>query len=268
MTRGWDTFPFSYTLYARLADMLTYYVVLAKNTNSFLGGSMSGGGFQHGIHATGPGDCNDNKFYGMSIGMPDSEHSHVYVTGSTTNVKLHDVRLEASDKPFDKPMVITDDSSYGNVMDGILGHTHIQANLNRNPGIDFLSAKSVGLDPVPVNHFWNDGFKGEAVEATESAHNRPNYQIPGWSLVGTNAVVTVLDESEELYPAHRVLHVDKLSFGGAFKLMADETLKVVGHDFVTFGVFARSSVAGSVSAAMRYTSGSIISSGSHPGDSE
>jgi hypothetical protein len=229
------------------------------NTNSFLGGSISGGGFDYGIHATGPGDCNDNKFYGMSIGMSDSEVAHVYVTGSTTNVRLNDIRLEADSKSLDRPIVIVDDSSYGNIMNGILGHTHIQANLNRNPGIDFLSLKSVGLDPAPANMFWNDGFNG---------YDEANRKMPGWTLGGTNAIITIHDDAESLYPGHHAIHVDKLSYGGPFKLMADETLLVPGHDFVTFGVYARSSVAGSISAAMRYTSGSITSSGSHSGSGQ
>eukprot|EP00581_Thalassiosira_minuscula_P017642 CAMPEP_0183717690 /NCGR_PEP_ID=MMETSP0737-20130205/11228_1 /TAXON_ID=385413 /ORGANISM="Thalassiosira miniscula, Strain CCMP1093" /LENGTH=659 /DNA_ID=CAMNT_0025947167 /DNA_START=55 /DNA_END=2034 /DNA_ORIENTATION=- len=229
------------------------------NTNSFLGGGMSGGGFESGIYAEGPGSCNDNKFYGMFVEPPDTDIAHVYVTGSKTNVRLHDVRLEATDKSLDRPIVIIDDSSYGNVMNGMLGHTHIQANLNRNPGIDLMSHKSVGLDPAPVNQFWNAAFKG---------WDGPNRMMPGWKLEGTNAVITMVDNSENLYPDHRVIHVDKLSYGGAFKLMSDQTLNVPGHDHVTFGVYARSSVPSSISAAMRYTSGSIISSGPHSGSGE
>jgi hypothetical protein len=67
----------------------------------------------------------------------------------------------------EKPLVIIDDSSYGNVMTGIvnnssygnvmtgmLGHTHhVPADKNCNPGIDLMSAKSVGLDAAPLNQF-------------------------------------------------------------------------------------------------------------------
>lgn len=229
------------------------------NTNSFLGGGISGGGFGTGIYAEGPGACNDNKFYGMFIEPPDTTNTHVYVTGSKTNVRLHDVRLEATDKALDRPIVIIDDSSYGNVMNGMLGHTHVQANLNRNPGIDFMSQKSVGLDPAPVNLFWNAAFKG---------WDGPNRMMPGWSLVGTNANIEVMDMSEALYPDHNVISVDYLSYGGTFKLMSDQTHLVPGHDFVTFGIYARSNVLSSISAAMRYESGSIISSAPHSGSGE
>lgn len=57
-------------------------------------------------------------------------------------------------------------------------------------------------------------------------------------------------------------------YSGAFKLMADQTLLVPGHDHVTFGVYARSSIPSSIVAAMRYTSGSIISSAPHSGSGE
>ena len=116
---------------------------------------MSGGGFKYGLYAEGPGACNDNKFYGSFIEPPDTDETHVYVTGSKTNVRLCNVRLEATEKPLDRPIIVVDNSSYGNVMTGMLGHTHIRSDLNRNPGIDFMSAKSVGLNPVPLNQFSN-----------------------------------------------------------------------------------------------------------------
>mmetsp|Transcript_24924 Transcript_24924/g.49813 ORF Transcript_24924/g.49813 Transcript_24924/m.49813 type:complete len:667 (+) Transcript_24924:61-2061(+) len=227
------------------------------NSNSFLAGGMSGGGFEVGVIAQGPGACNDNKFYGMFIEPPDTTLTHVYVSGAKTNVKFHDVRLEATSKSLDKPIVIIDDSSYGNVMNGLLGHTHVQANLNRNPDIDLMSAKSVGMDPAPKNLYWNSAFKG---------YNADDRMMPGFSLVGTNAAITILEDSDEmLFPDHNVIDVDYLNYGGAFKLMADITPKAPAHDFVTFGVYARSSVPGSISGAMRYESGNIISSASHSG---
>ena len=91
-----------------------------------------------------------------------------------------------------------------------------------------------------------------------------NRVMPGWSLQHSQADIEVL--APDLYPDHNVISIDYLNYGGAFKLMSDQTLKQNGHDFVTFGVFAKSSVQGSISAAMRYTSGSIISSASHSGN--
>jgi hypothetical protein len=118
---------------------------------------------------------------------------------------LHDVRLEATAKSLDRPIVIIDDSSYGNVMDGILGHTHVMANLNRNPGMDLASLKSVGLDPAPANIYWNAAFKG---------YGGPGGVMPGWSLVGSNATLTTMADAEMLYPDHHVISIDYLSNTG------------------------------------------------------
>lgn len=121
-----------------------------------------------------------------------------------------------------------------------------------------MSQKSTGLDPAPINQFWNAAFIGFDGDRA----------MPGWKFEGTNANIAMTDDSDALYPDHHVIEVDKLSYGGAFKLMADERLLVPGHDFVTFGIYAKSSVQNSISAAMRYTSGSIISSGPHSGSGE
>ena len=228
------------------------------SANSFLAGAITGGVTEVALIASGPGPCNSNTFIATAIEPPDTNLAHVYVTGSKTNIKLIDVRLEGT-KMFlpKKPLVIIDDSSYGNVMTGVLGHTHVQADLNRNPGIDLMSAKSVGLDPVPLNQYWNAAFKG-LVDNT----------IPGWS-IPSNGEVTIVSKDEEtpLYANHNVVSINYLG-GGTFKLMADSLPKTPGHSMVTFGIYAKSDIANSISAAMRYESGSIISSASHSGSGD
>lgn len=227
------------------------------NSNSFFGGAISGGITEVALRAEGPGACNDNKFYGVVIEPPSTNLAHVYVTGSKTNVRLLDTRLEGTDMfAMDKPLVIIDDSSYGNVMTGMLGHTNIRADMARNPGIDFTSAKSVGIDPAPLNMLWNAAFHG---------YDSAARSMVGWSLPGTNWQITALSDSEVLFADHQVLAIDYLNYGGPFKLSPDILPKSPGHSFVTFGIYARSSVAGSIAAAMRYESGSIISSSSHSG---
>jgi len=226
------------------------------NANSFLAGAVTGHMEEVGVIASGPGPCNDNKFMAMAIEPPVTTLAHVYVTGSKTNVKLLDVRLEGTKMwELKKPLVIIDDSSYGNVMRGMLGHTHVQADLNRNPGIDLMSAKSVGLDPAPLNQYWNGAFKG-LVDDT----------IPGWRITSNGKVTIDLDEIP-LYAEHNVVSINYDS-GGAFKLMADLLPKSPGHSMATFGIYAKSTIANSISAAMRYESGSIISSASHSGSGE
>jgi hypothetical protein len=87
----------------------------------------------------------------MCIEPPDTDVAHMYPTGSRKmNVRLHHVCLEASTRSSDRPIVIINNLSYGNIMDGVLGHTHIWADVNRNPRINLPSHKLVGLDPAPA----------------------------------------------------------------------------------------------------------------------
>ena len=228
------------------------------SSNSFLSGAVTGGISEVGIYASGPGPCNDNQFMAMAIEPSFTNLAHIYVTGSKTNIKLLNVRLEGTKMlAANKPLVIIDDSSYGNVMRGFLGHTHVQADFNRNPGIDLMSAKSVGLDPAPLNHFWNAAFKG-LVDNT----------VPGWS-IPNNGEVTIASEDEEgpLYADHNVLSIKYLG-DGTFKLKADALPKSPGHSMATFGIYAKSTTPNSISAAMRYESGSIIASASHSGSGD
>jgi hypothetical protein len=60
------------------------------NTNSFLGGGMSGGGFDTGIYAEGPGACNDNKFYGVSFSFAVSRHLNHY---HRIQIRYHNISI-------------------------------------------------------------------------------------------------------------------------------------------------------------------------------
>lgn len=227
------------------------------NSNQFHGGAISGTISDVAVLAEGPGACNDNKFYGMVIEPGETSITHVYVKGPKTNVRMHDVRLEGTGMvTFNRPLVIVENDSYNNVMNGMLGHTHVQADLLRNPDIDFVSAKTVGIDPPPLNLFSNG-----ALNAFDGAND-----LPGWNLPGANRIITVVPE--EVFANHQVLHIDYLGWGGAFKLSPKTLPKSPIYSQCTFGIYARSSVAGSIVATMRYESGSMISSTAHTGSGE
>jgi len=230
------------------------------NSNSFHDGAISGGITDAAVMATGPGACNGNTINGMVIEPPSTSLAHVYVSGSKTSIIMNDVRLEGTAMASDNPLVIVEEDSYGNVMNGLLGHTFVQADLNRNPGITFASNKMVGALPAPHNMFWNAAFHG--IGTNEQS-------IPGWDLTGSGSSsfnIEVISSSEEadLYPDHKILRVVQSN---------SETLKMEPsnlplsniHSFCTFGIYAKSNTAGSIVAAMKYESGSIISSSSHTG---
>eukprot|EP00521_Asterionellopsis_glacialis_P007870 CAMPEP_0195287140 /NCGR_PEP_ID=MMETSP0707-20130614/4328_1 /TAXON_ID=33640 /ORGANISM="Asterionellopsis glacialis, Strain CCMP134" /LENGTH=728 /DNA_ID=CAMNT_0040346869 /DNA_START=94 /DNA_END=2280 /DNA_ORIENTATION=- len=226
------------------------------NSNSFLGGAISGGITDIALHAEGPGSCNDNKFYGIVIEPSQTNIAHVFVSGAKTNIRLLDVRLEGTEMmELNRPLIIIDDSSYGNVMNGMLGHNNIQADFNRNPEITFTTNKMVGVHPSPSNLLWNDGFHGLTADLTNGGGS-----MNGWSMPGQNWFGTILDASEDIYPNHRVLSIDYRNYGGAFKLQPANLPPSPAHSFATFGVFVRSSVPGALSVVMRSQNGNIISS--------
>jgi hypothetical protein len=225
------------------------------NSNQFYGGAISGSILDIAIKAEGPGSCNDNKFYGMVIEPPETRISHVYVTGPKTNVRMHNIRLEGTGMVAKKrPLVIITDDSYNNVMNGILGHTHVQADLLRNPNIDFVGLKTVGINPPPLNLFTNAaflGFDGKDI-------------LPGWNIPGTNRNITVVT-NEVLFPNHNILRVKYFKFGGSFQLSPTLLPQSPIHSQCTFGIYARSSVPGSIVATMRYQDGTMVSSTEHSG---
>ena len=106
-----------------------------------------------------------------------------------------------------------------------------------------MSQKSVGLDPAPKNLYWNSAFKGYMSDSR---------MMPGWSLVGSNANITIMDDTAMMFPDHNVIDISYLNYGGAFKLMADVTPKTPAHDFVTFGVYARSTLRSRPCSATRW----------------
>jgi hypothetical protein len=77
--------------------------------------------------------------------------------------------------------------------------------MNRNPDIDVRSQKTVGLDPAPVNQFWNSAFKG---------FDSANRMMPGFKLEHGQANIVVLEDDDGLYPDHKVISVDYLNYGG------------------------------------------------------
>mmetsp|Transcript_28466 Transcript_28466/g.43482 ORF Transcript_28466/g.43482 Transcript_28466/m.43482 type:complete len:726 (-) Transcript_28466:76-2253(-) len=231
------------------------------NSNTWLAGAISSSGAgaaEVGIIVNATGACNENIFYGMVVDLVTSDLAHVYVEGSKTNLKLVNARLEGIDQPIDRPLVKIHESSYGNEMTGSLGHSYVDGNLNRNPGIRFMEKTTVGLDPLPQNQFWNAAFKG--YDATTNS-------LPGWSIT-TNANLAISTTEEPLYPDHLVLDVQYLG-PDTFQLQPSELPQVPGHDHCTFGIYAKSTVAGSIRAAMRSSGdNSIIRSASHSGGGE
>ena len=206
------------------------------------------------------GACNDNQFEGMVIEPPSTSDTHVRVRGYKTNVRMNNIRLEGSNMAADKPLVIIEGDSYANVMNGLMGHTFVQADFNRNPGIDFATNKMVGVDPSPLNQLWNAAFNG--LESTLGP-------LPGWALSGSNFQLTIVAANSESqrYPAHNIMDVTFTS-AGTLEFKPDILVASPIHSFCTFGIYARTSSQGSIVAVMKSSNGNTITSSSHTGSGE
>ena len=226
------------------------------NSNNFHDGAISGAITDIAVFAEGPGACNDNKFSGMVIEPPTTSITHVHVKGSKTNVKMNDVRLEGSTMPSDRPLVIIEDDSYGNVMNGMLGHTFVKADFNRNPGITFKTGKFIGLEPTPHNLIWNAAFNGL---------NETLKVLPGWDVDGSNFDLSIVPDTTQapIFANHNIMQVTHN--GGTIKFKPINIPSNTIHSMISFGIYAQSDVQGSISAAMKYESGSTIASASHTG---
>lgn len=251
--------------------------LMFQSSNSFLAGAISGGITTSCVMALGPGACNDNKFLSMVIEPYETELAHIYVHGEKTNVRFLDVRLEGQHMdefvPI-KPLVVIDDTSSGNVFTGLIGHTHVQANMNRNPGIDLMSAKSIGLDPAPYNQFWNSAFK-LSQEENLLISGAGNEFIPGWvwgvdnnNIVVPDDVTIITDEAQLLYSNHYVLEVSITNTGPIIGLRPSSIMKSLGHDMAAFGIYAKTNVPGGVFCAMKNSNDQTVSSASHSGNGQ
>ena len=141
---------------------------------------------------------------------------------------------------------------------GILGHTFIKADLNRNPGITFATNKMTGIQSAPANLLWNAAFHGFDVN---------DQSIPGWKFDGSGFTIDLVPTSEEAprYPDHNIIRVTKGSSTTPLKFKQPIIPSSAAHSFCTFGIYAKSSTPNSISTAMKYESGSTIASSSHTG---
>ena len=232
----------------------TSYVSL----NNFNNGVISGGIAEIAVHAEGPGACNNNNFNGVGIEPPNTSIAHVYVSGSLTNVRMNNVRLEGSGMPADKPLVIIDDASYGNIMNGVLENTFVQADLNRNPGITFLTRKFAAVEPPPANLLYNAAF-----------HNLNSTigDIPGWSRPSAvDDIVVTYDSAVDLYADHRVIQITVGSAqSGSYIMIPNDIVKTTRQTFYTWGVWANTDVKGAIAATLQDTNSKYISSAAHTG---
>jgi hypothetical protein len=114
----------------------------------------------------------------------------------------------------------------------------------------------VGVKPPSYNLFWNAAFNGL---------NETGMDLPGWTFnIGKLAATYDLTHTQ-LFHDHNILQLTYVGSGSPGELRPTTIPKSPIHSFVSFGVYAQFSVAGSIAAAMKYETGSTIASSEHIG---
>uniref|UniRef100_A0A7S2EL46 Rhamnogalacturonase A/B/Epimerase-like pectate lyase domain-containing protein n=1 Tax=Trieres chinensis TaxID=1514140 RepID=A0A7S2EL46_TRICV len=186
----------------------------------------------------------DIQFWSTSI-IPDiTAMAHVYIKGEGTNLNLQRVRiegpgmLEANAGGLPRPLVVIEEESSRNIMNGILEPTNVQALLSRNPGIDFVTPKWVGVSSSEVNMFDNAPF-----------HSVNQKDIASWELTGPDDYeITKQPDSETLYPDHNVVLIAVPEYDMITLQPKNELPLNQAEASYTFGVYAKSDIPNSIVA--------------------
>lgn len=223
----------------------------AVNSNSFVHGVISGGGFEYGVLVEGG---NNNTFYGTVIEPPQSTAGHFVVNSG--EVKGIEIRIEGTSQPATVPLVSFAAATRHSELSGTYG-----GGLTIDQGANYLnlrSGKALDHKPDSDNLLQNATF-----------HGFDGSSLPYWELIGTGVTASILPP--ELSEEHRVL---KLTIpAGVVADLRPSTLfvpKLMGlpkYGTINFGAFVKIATPGI--AYTRYNSATgITASTPHPGDNK
>lgn len=227
------------------------------NSNSFYHGAVSGGGFEYGLLITGPGANNNHNFYGMVIEPYVSGVAHLYLTGATSQINTHHIRIEALQQPVDRPMIYFAPETYGSTLDGLFSAGFVNVNRLAHK-LDIATGKFVGHSPSNNNEFSNSGFRALEEESPSEAISAT---IPGWTFTrsptaATNEINVTIDNTEQILAAHNVLRLSIAPGTTATLKPTSSPQCTLGSLYRTasFGVYVRHLEEGAVDSSLIYAS--------------
>lgn len=216
------------------------------NSNKFIHGVVSGGGYDYGIRINGG---NNNTFDGMVIEPPFSNIGHLVVTKGEFVGK--EIRIEALQQQDGVPVVLFENGTRGSRVDGTFAGGLIK-DFGDN---DFALAshKNISVLNDGSNQFSNAAFSGVSGSS-----------IPAWTLSGSPVIT---EGDAEILANHKVL-----SISGATELKPTAALKALAgsrlHSTVSFGIYAKTNVPNAVKTIFTTPNDSTVSSTAHPGDGQ
>jgi hypothetical protein len=218
------------------------------NSNYFIHGAVSGGGFDYCLLVEG-GD--NNNFNGLVMEPYKSLKGHLVVMQG--NITGNGIRIEGISQSPSTPVIEFKPGTYGSHLDGLYGGGLTIDGGNND--IQLLSGKGIGVTNPGSNLFMNAAFNGYS-----------NNLLPDWNLSGSG-IISMLPP--DLFPGKNVIQLTvpagslcvlKPEAGSLPAVMTDAR-----YDHCNFGYFIKTDKAGIVTVTFNAPAGMATSS-FHPGD--
>eukprot|EP00050_Salpingoeca_kvevrii_P019363 m.85182 g.85182 ORF g.85182 m.85182 type:complete len:684 (+) comp8376_c0_seq2:129-2180(+) len=215
-----------------LAETSTSFV----NSNSFVGGAISGAISEYGIRVEGPGANNNNVFLSVVVEPPSSLHGHLNVAGFKSNVCFIGSRFEGTALDHSEPIIVISPESTGNILTSTLvGHSFASVDYDLNPRFDFQSNKAVAFQSSRANAIVNPSLQPDL----------PSSSPKHWTLTGTGASMTVAVGETPLRAHAEILEITVPS-GTSAILLPDLLHQGTELGWAQFGVYVRHNASASV----------------------
>lgn len=221
------------------------------NSNSFVHGVISGGGFEYGVLIQGG---NNNTFYGTIIEPPQSSSGHLVINSG--EVKGIEIRIEGTTQPSNVPLISFGSGTKNSELSGTYG-----GGLTIDQGaniINMRSGKALDHQPAANNLLQNASF-----------HGFDGTQLPYWELIGTGLTASILppELSEEHNVLKLVIPAGVVADLRPSTLYVPKLMALPEYGTLNFGAFVKIAVP-SIAYARYNSPTGITSSTPHPGDNQ
>ena len=221
------------------------------NSNTFVRGVISGGGFDRCLHVQGG---NNNEFLGMVIEPYTSTYGHVVVDSG--QIVGRGVRVEGRDQPDGTPLVYFADRTTESYLDGFTSGGYIKNDGDNK--LVFASSKSLEVRDPGYNMLENSLFGGIL-----------DGNIPSWQITDNRIVMETEDPA--LIDRHMVLKLSVPPGVSGFLRPTPEAIpqrkELKSQGFANFGAYIKTDKSAVARATFLSRIGTI-SSIPHAGDGE
>lgn len=221
------------------------------NSNSFMRGIISGGGYDKAIFLEGG---NNNEFLGQVIEPYQTSTAHIYVAKG--QFVARGIRVEGAEQPIDRPLFYFAPGTHESIVDGTFAGGLILDKGDNH--LDLSSSNSINTRNPGTNVIKNSALLG--------IHGQ---EVPNWQFSHSNFRLEILDPA--VVDAHRVLKLS-IPAGEVLSLSPKDAdaprRKVLSREsFANFGAYMKTDQANLAYTTFLAKSG-VITSLPHPAHDE